>query len=58
MESKSCGESITEKANDKVVHKCIPRDLRQQFDAMQTETQHMLPETDASNIQNGNKSYK
>ncbi|XP_047908335.2 centrosomal protein of 152 kDa isoform X3 [Anser cygnoides] len=54
MESKSCGESITEKANDKVVHKCVSRDLRQQFDAMQTETQHMLPETDASNIQNGN----
>ncbi|XP_040425700.1 centrosomal protein of 152 kDa isoform X4 [Cygnus olor] len=54
MESKSCGKSITEKANDKVVHKFVPRDLRQQFDAMQAETQHMLPETDASYIQNGN----
>ncbi|XP_035170475.1 centrosomal protein of 152 kDa isoform X2 [Oxyura jamaicensis] len=54
MESKSCGESIMEKANDEVVHKCVPCDLRQQFDATQTETRHMLPETDASNIQNGN----
>lgn len=54
MESKSCGESITEKANDRVVRKCVPRDLRQQLDATQTEIQHMLPETDASNIQNGN----
>ncbi|NXK52990.1 CE152 protein, partial [Chauna torquata] len=53
-ESKSCGESITEKANDKAFQKCVPRDLRQQFDAMQTEAQHMLPETDTSNIQNGN----
>ncbi|KAM9223831.1 LOW QUALITY PROTEIN: centrosomal protein of 152 kDa [Leptosomus discolor] len=56
MESKSCGESVTEKANDKVVQKHVPHDLRQQFDAMQTETQHMLPETLTSNIQNGNNS--
>ncbi|XP_009579623.1 PREDICTED: centrosomal protein of 152 kDa [Fulmarus glacialis] len=56
MESKSCGESITEKANDKVVQKHVPRDLRQQFDAMQTETQHMLHETVTSNIQNGSNS--
>ncbi|XP_072727037.1 centrosomal protein of 152 kDa isoform X3 [Ciconia boyciana] len=56
MESKSCGESITEKANDKVVQKHVPRDLRQQFEAMQTETQHMLHETVTSNIQNGNNS--
>ncbi|XP_075362200.1 centrosomal protein of 152 kDa isoform X4 [Mycteria americana] len=56
MESKSCGESITEKANDKVVQKHVPRDLRQQFEAMQTETQHMLRETVTSNIQNGKNS--
>ncbi|XP_075016140.1 centrosomal protein of 152 kDa isoform X2 [Calonectris borealis] len=56
LESKSCGESITEKANDKVVQKHVPHDLRQQFDAMQTETQHMLHETVTSNIQNGNNS--
>ncbi|KAM7102870.1 centrosomal protein of 152 kDa isoform 2-T3 [Ciconia maguari] len=56
MESKSCGESITENANDKVVQKHVPRDLRQQFEAMQTETQHMFHETVTSNIQNGNNS--
>ncbi|XP_009274769.1 PREDICTED: centrosomal protein of 152 kDa [Aptenodytes forsteri] len=56
MESKSCGESITEKANDEVVQKHVPHDLRQRFDAMQTETRHMLHETVTSNIQNGNNS--
>nr|XP_009926012.1 PREDICTED: centrosomal protein of 152 kDa isoform X3 [Haliaeetus albicilla] len=56
MESKSCSESITKKANDKVAQKGVPHDLRQQFDAMQTETQHMLHETVTSNIQNGNNS--
>ncbi|XP_010013979.1 PREDICTED: centrosomal protein of 152 kDa [Nestor notabilis] len=56
MESKSCGESITEKAGDKVVQKRVPHDLRQQFDAMQAETQHMLHETVTSNTQNGNNS--
>ncbi|XP_068266852.1 centrosomal protein of 152 kDa [Nyctibius grandis] len=56
MESKSCGKSITEKANYKVVQKRVPHDLRQQFDAMQTETQHMLHEAVTSNIQNGNHS--
>uniref|UniRef100_A0A8C0C138 Centrosomal protein 152 n=1 Tax=Buteo japonicus TaxID=224669 RepID=A0A8C0C138_9AVES len=56
MESKSCSESITKKANDKVAQKRVPHDLRQQFDAMQTETQHMLHETVTSNIQNGNNS--
>ncbi|KAM6246311.1 centrosomal protein of 152 kDa isoform 2-T3 [Spheniscus humboldti] len=55
MESKSCGESITEKAND-VVQKHVPHDLRQRFDAVQTETQHMLHETVTSNIQRGNNS--
>ncbi|XP_074736517.1 centrosomal protein of 152 kDa isoform X2 [Strix uralensis] len=54
MESKSCGKSITKETNDKVVQKRVPHDLRQQFDAMQTETQHMLHETVTSNIQNGN----
>ncbi|KAM6125450.1 LOW QUALITY PROTEIN: centrosomal protein of 152 kDa [Phoenicopterus ruber ruber] len=56
MESKSCGESITEKANDKVVQKRVPHDLQQHFDAMQTETQHMLHERVTSNIQNGSNS--
>ncbi|XP_075570007.1 centrosomal protein of 152 kDa [Pelecanus crispus] len=56
MESKLRGENTAEKANDKVVQKHVPRDLRQQFDAMQTETQHMLHETVTSNIQNGNNS--
>ncbi|KAM9275735.1 LOW QUALITY PROTEIN: centrosomal protein of 152 kDa [Morus bassanus] len=54
MESKSCGKSITEKASAKVVQKHVPRDLRQQFDAMETETQHLLHETVTSNVQNGN----
>lgn len=52
MESKSCSESGTEKAADKVIQKCVPRDLRQQFDATQTKTQHVLCETVTSNIQN------
>ncbi|XP_010283998.1 PREDICTED: centrosomal protein of 152 kDa [Phaethon lepturus] len=56
MENKSCGKSITEKASDKVVERRVPRDLRRQFDAMQTETQQMLHETVTSNIQNGNNS--
>ncbi|XP_061302875.1 centrosomal protein of 152 kDa isoform X4 [Pezoporus flaviventris] len=56
MESKSCGESITEKAGDKVVQKRVPHDLRQQFDAVQAETQHMLHETVTSNTQNWNNS--
>nr|XP_009679650.1 PREDICTED: centrosomal protein of 152 kDa isoform X1 [Struthio camelus australis] len=56
MESKSCAESITQKANDKVVQKCVPHDLRQQFDAMQTETESVLHERAASSIQNGNNS--
>uniref|UniRef100_A0A8C3JHP6 Centrosomal protein 152 n=1 Tax=Calidris pygmaea TaxID=425635 RepID=A0A8C3JHP6_9CHAR len=56
MESKLCSESITQKANGKVVQKHVPHDLRQQFDAMQTETRHMLHETVTSNIQNGNNS--
>ncbi|KAM8997007.1 centrosomal protein of 152 kDa isoform 2-T2 [Ara ararauna] len=56
MESKSCGESITEKAGDKVVQKRVPHDLRQHFDAVQAETQHMLHETVTSNTQNGNNS--
>ncbi|XP_074011747.1 LOW QUALITY PROTEIN: centrosomal protein of 152 kDa [Numenius arquata] len=56
MESKLCGESITEKANGKVVQKRVPHDLRQQFDAVRTETRHTLYETVTSNIQNGNNS--
>ncbi|XP_035755398.1 centrosomal protein of 152 kDa isoform X4 [Egretta garzetta] len=56
MESKSCGETVTEKASDKIVQKHVPRDLRQHFDVMQTETQHMLHETVTLNIQNGNNS--
>ncbi|KAM6304704.1 LOW QUALITY PROTEIN: centrosomal protein of 152 kDa [Podargus strigoides] len=56
MESKSCGESITEKTNDKVVQKHVPHDLRQQFDAMQTETEHTLHETVTSNTQDRNNS--
>ncbi|XP_065497955.1 centrosomal protein of 152 kDa [Caloenas nicobarica] len=56
MEGKSCGESIIEKANDKVVQKRVPLDLRQQFDAVQAETRYMLHETQTSNIQNGNNS--
>eukprot|EP00076_Gallus_gallus_P044259 XP_025009797.1 centrosomal protein of 152 kDa isoform X7 [Gallus gallus] len=54
MENKSCGKNTTEEANDKVVRKYVPRDLRQQFGARQTETQHMLHETDTSDIQNSN----
>ncbi|XP_056356022.1 centrosomal protein of 152 kDa isoform X1 [Oenanthe melanoleuca] len=56
MENKSCSESSTEKAADKVVQKCVPRDLIQQFDATQTKTQHVLCETMASDIQNRNNS--
>ncbi|XP_072201616.1 centrosomal protein of 152 kDa [Excalfactoria chinensis] len=56
-ESKSCGKNTTEEANDKVGRKYKPRDLRQQFGARQTETPHMLHETDTSNIQNRN-TYK
>ncbi|NWS67804.1 CE152 protein, partial [Crotophaga sulcirostris] len=56
MESKSCGESVTGKANDKVVQKYVPRDLREQFDAMQTGTQHMLHERETSHIQTRKKS--
>ncbi|XP_027500393.1 centrosomal protein of 152 kDa isoform X2 [Corapipo altera] len=56
MESKSCGESSTETASDKVVQKCVPRDLRQQFDATQTVTQHMLRETVTAGVQNNSKS--
>ncbi|XP_041325252.1 centrosomal protein of 152 kDa isoform X2 [Pyrgilauda ruficollis] len=56
MESKSCSESSTEKATDKVVQKRVPRDLRQQFDGMQTKTQHLLCETVTSNIQSRNNS--
>ncbi|NWX58398.1 CE152 protein, partial [Promerops cafer] len=56
MESKSCSESSTERATDKVVQKHVPRDLRQQFDATQTKTQHVLRETATSDIQNRNNS--
>ncbi|XP_027544357.1 centrosomal protein of 152 kDa isoform X2 [Neopelma chrysocephalum] len=56
MESKSCGESSTETASDKVVQKCVPRDLRQQFDATQTVTQHMLRETVTAGVQSNSKS--
>uniref|UniRef100_A0A8C4V5P5 Centrosomal protein 152 n=1 Tax=Falco tinnunculus TaxID=100819 RepID=A0A8C4V5P5_FALTI len=56
MENKSCDKSTTEKDNDKVIQKLVPRDLRQQFDAMQTEAQHVLHETMTSNIQNENNS--
>ncbi|XP_039413813.1 centrosomal protein of 152 kDa isoform X1 [Corvus cornix cornix] len=56
MESKSCSESSAEKATDKVVQKCIPRDLKQQFDATQTKSQHVLHETVTSDIQNRNNS--
>ncbi|XP_017660744.1 PREDICTED: centrosomal protein of 152 kDa isoform X2 [Lepidothrix coronata] len=56
MESKSCGESSTETASDKVVQKRVPRDLRQQFDATQTVTQHMLRETVTAGVQNNSKS--
>ncbi|XP_071670191.1 centrosomal protein of 152 kDa isoform X2 [Patagioenas fasciata] len=56
MEGKSCGRSVIEKANGKVVQKRVPLDLRQQFDAVQTETHHVLHETQTSNVQNGNNS--
>ncbi|KAL9838235.1 centrosomal protein of 152 kDa isoform 2-T2 [Geothlypis trichas] len=56
VESKSCSESSTEKGTDKVVQKHVPRDLRQQFDAAQTKTQHVLCETVTSDIQNRNSS--
>ncbi|XP_054244147.1 centrosomal protein of 152 kDa [Indicator indicator] len=52
MESKSCGESITKKADDKGVA-C---DLRQQFDAVRAETRHTLHEKATSDIQNRNNS--
>ncbi|XP_053934079.1 centrosomal protein of 152 kDa [Cuculus canorus] len=48
MESKLCSESITRKANDNVVSK---HDLREQFDAVQAETQYMLHESETSNNQ-------
>uniref|UniRef100_A0A8C3GXQ4 Centrosomal protein 152 n=1 Tax=Corvus moneduloides TaxID=1196302 RepID=A0A8C3GXQ4_CORMO len=47
---------LAEKATDKVVQKCIPRDLKQQFDATQTKSQHVLHETVTSDIQNRNNS--
>ncbi|NXH39737.1 CE152 protein, partial [Dicaeum eximium] len=56
MESKSCSESSTGKAPDRVVQKCVPRDLRQQFDATQPKTQHVLCETVTSDIQHRNNS--
>ncbi|XP_050834503.1 centrosomal protein of 152 kDa isoform X2 [Serinus canaria] len=56
VERKSCSEGSTEKGTDKVVQKCVPRDLRQQFDATQTKTQHVLCETVTSDIQNRNNS--
>ncbi|NWR40897.1 CE152 protein, partial [Regulus satrapa] len=56
MQSKSCRESSTEKATDKVVQNRGPRDLRQQFDAAQTKTQHVLHETVTSDIQNRSNS--
>ncbi|XP_077041368.1 centrosomal protein of 152 kDa isoform X4 [Agelaius phoeniceus] len=56
VESKSCSESNTEKGTDKVVQKRVPCDLRQQFDATQTKTQHVLCETVTSGIQNRNNS--
>ncbi|NXB15179.1 CE152 protein, partial [Rhagologus leucostigma] len=56
MESKSCRESSTEKATGKVVQKRVPRALKQQFDATQTKTQHVLHETVTSDIQNRNNS--
>ncbi|XP_063025813.1 centrosomal protein of 152 kDa isoform X4 [Melospiza melodia melodia] len=56
VESTSCSESSTEKGTDKVVQQCVPRDLRQQFDATQTKTQHVLCETVTSDIQNRNNS--
>ncbi|XP_067999878.1 centrosomal protein of 152 kDa isoform X6 [Melanerpes formicivorus] len=52
VESKSCGESIAKKASEKGV----ARDLRQQFDAVQAETQHTLHEKVTSNIQSRNNS--
>ncbi|NWT64974.1 CE152 protein, partial [Prunella himalayana] len=55
-ESKSCSESSTERATDKVVQKRVPRDLRQQFDATQTKTQRVFCETVTSDIQNRNNS--
>ncbi|NXC09073.1 CE152 protein, partial [Orthonyx spaldingii] len=56
MESKSCSENSTEKATDKVVQKRVPCDLRQQFDATQTKTQHVLHEAVNSDIQSRNNS--
>ncbi|XP_074405412.1 centrosomal protein of 152 kDa isoform X2 [Zonotrichia albicollis] len=56
VESKSCSEGSTEKGTDKVVQQRVPRDLRQQFDATQTKTQHVLCETVTSDIQNRNNS--
>ncbi|KAM6119212.1 centrosomal protein of 152 kDa [Pterocles gutturalis] len=55
-EGKSCGESIAEKANDKVVRKRVPHDLRKEFQSALHQTDHMLHETVTSNIQNGNNS--
>ncbi|XP_038003282.1 centrosomal protein of 152 kDa isoform X2 [Motacilla alba alba] len=56
VESKSCSESSTEKATEEAVQKRVPRDLRQQFDATQTKTQHVLCETVTSDIQKRNNS--
>ncbi|XP_064578440.1 centrosomal protein of 152 kDa isoform X2 [Zonotrichia leucophrys gambelii] len=56
VESKSCSEGSTEKGTDKVVQQRVPRDLRQQFDATQTKTQHVLCETVTSDIRNRNNS--
>nr|XP_014120157.1 centrosomal protein of 152 kDa isoform X4 [Zonotrichia albicollis] len=56
VESRSCSEGSTEKGTDKVVQQRVPRDLRQQFDATQTKTQHVRCETVTSDIQNRNNS--
>ncbi|KAM7151561.1 centrosomal protein of 152 kDa isoform 2-T2 [Macrochelys suwanniensis] len=58
MESKSCGESIANKANDQVVQKRVPYNLRQQLDAVEAETQFGLHERVTSNIQSSGSTSK
>uniref|UniRef100_A0A8C3RVC4 Centrosomal protein 152 n=1 Tax=Chelydra serpentina TaxID=8475 RepID=A0A8C3RVC4_CHESE len=58
MESKSCGESIANKANDQVVQKRVPYNLRQQLDAVEAETQFGLHERATSNIQSSGSTSK
>ncbi|XP_075753307.1 centrosomal protein of 152 kDa isoform X3 [Pelodiscus sinensis] len=58
MESKSCGKRIAKKANDQIVQKRIPYNLRQQLDAVEAKTQSGLHERGTSSIQSSRSASK